>query len=288
MKTRYKIGLLVLMLGVVLTLTACGGGDQTPIFDEPIGTDRGIGWFQAIVGFFAMMVGWTSELAGGHFIVGLIAITLLIRVAGWPIYAKTNNLTTNMSLAQPDMDKLKEKYRGKTDQASQRAMQQEMMQVYKEYGINPLGCLLPLLQMPIFIAMYQTVRRIPITEDYANLNYTFLWFDFQAEPAGFALESWPFVLMALLVGATMFFYQRYAMAKPAILQNKRYRSPQQLQQEKTMKYVSYFMVIMLVAIAYTNLGIAFYWLIGNMLQFLQTYLSRKKMIERVKARKNLT
>ncbi len=287
MKTSHKIGLLVLMFAVVLTLTACGGGEEGPIFEQPIGVDRGVGWFQAIVGFFAMLVGWTSELAGGQFIVGLIAITLLIRLVGWPIYAKTNNLTTNMSLAQPDMEKLKEKYRGKTDQASQRAMQQEMMQIYKEYGVNPLGCLLPLLQMPIFIAMYQTVRRIPITPDYANLDYQFLWFDFQAEPAGFALESWPFALMALLVGVTMFFYQRYAMAKPDILQNKRYRTPQQIQQEKTMKYVSYFMVIMLVAIAYTNLGIAFYWLIGNMLQFLQTYLARKKTIERVKARRNL-
>ena len=249
----------------------------------------GFGWVQWIVNRIADMIFFVSRAAGGYYVVGLIVITIVIRILGWPIYAKSNATTMNMQMAQPELEKLKEKYQGKTDQKSQQMYQQETMRLYKEYGINPLGCLLPLLQMPIFIAMYQTVRRIPLTPKYVGeLDFNFLWFNFTDEPASpfYSPENITFILMALIVGVTMYLYQQYAMKKPEILQNKKYRTPQQIQSEKTMKYMSYFMVFMLVFIAFTNLGIAFYWIIGNLLQFVQTRQSRKQMIERLEKRKN--
>ena len=254
---------------------------------------EGFGWVQTIVGWVAELVYQASRVSGGHYVVGLIAITLLIRIAGWPIYSKSNAVNTNMQMAQPAMEKLKEKYQGKTDQKSQAAMQRETMQIYKEYGVNPLGCLLPFLQMPIFIAMYQTVRRIPYTDRFVSgedaLNFNFLFFDFSAEPISpfYSPENWPFLLMAGIVGITMFFYQKYAMKKPEQLQNKKYKTAQQQQSENTMKYMMYFMTFMLVFIAFTSLGIAFYWVIGNLFQFVQTYLTRKKLIQRLEAKKGL-
>ena len=288
MKNSRKILLLFLVLGVVFVLSGC----NTTHYTQPLDADGGFTWVQWIVRRIADLIYFVSNLAGGYYVIGLLVITVLIRVLGWPIYAKTNNLSANMQIAQPDMEKVKQKYQGKTDQASQRAQQQEMMAVYKEYGINPLGCLLPLLQMPIFIAMYQTVRRIPLTERFDSLNFNFLIFDFKAEPKGSFYDlsefshNWPFLFFAIIVGLTMFFYQRYAMTKPDILQNKKYRTAQQEQSEKTMKYMSYFMVFMLVIIAYTNLGIAFYWIIGNLFQFVQTHINRKQMIQRLEERKS--
>ena len=76
------------------------------------------------------------------------------------------------------------------------------------------------------------------------------------------------------------------MKKPEQLQNKKYRTDQQIQQEKTMKYMTYFMTFMLVFIAFTNLGIAFYWIIGNLFQFFQTYINRKQTIKRLELKKN--
>ena len=248
----------------------------------------GFGWVQWIVAQIAELVFIVSRLTGGYYVVGLIVITVLIRLLGWPIYAKTNATSMNMQLAQPELEKLKQKYLGKTDQKSQQMQQQEMMKIYKEYGINPLGCLLPLLQMPIFIAMYQTVRRIPLTPRYVNeLNFDFLWFNFRDEPVApfYSPENITFLLLAGIVGVTMYLYQMYAMKKPEALQNKKYRTQQQIQSEKTMKYMSYFMVFMLVFIAFTNLGIAFYWIIGNLLQFVQTSQSRKQMLSRLAAQK---
>lgn len=254
---------------------------------------EGFGWVQTIVGWVAELVYQASRLGGGNYFVGLIAITLLIRIAGWPIYSKSNAVSINMQMAQPAIEKLKEKYQGKTDQKSQQAMQREQMQIMKEYGVNPLGCLLPFLQMPIFIAMYQTVRRIPYTDRFVSgddaLNFNFLFFDFSAEPVSpfYSPENWTFLLMAGIVGLTMFFYQRYAMRKPEQLQNKKYKTAQQQQSENTMKYMMYFMTFMLVFIAFTSLGIAFYWVIGNLFQFVQTYITRKKLIQKLEAKKDL-
>ena len=289
MKKPMKIMLLILMLGLVITLAGC----SADVYNQPIGYDGGVGWVQWIVSRIAEAVYAISQFAGGYYVIGLIAITVVIRVVGWPIYSKSTAASANMQIAQPEIARLQEKYAGKKDEASQRAQQQEMMAIYKKYNINPLGCMLPLLQMPIFIAMYQTVRRIPLTESYDNLNYGFLWFNFKDEPTGSLLEvwkigeNWTFYLLAAIVGLTMFYYQRYAMKKPEFLENKKYKTAQQSQSEKTMKYMTYFMTFMLVTIAYTNLGIAFYWVLGNLFQFLQTYVNRKQTIKKHYAEKDI-
>lgn len=284
MKPYRKLFLVIMMLLVVTTLSGC----NTDHYQMAIGEGGGFGWVQWIVARVADLIYLVSDLAGGYYVVGLIVITLLIRILGWPIYSKSTALSTNMQIAQPELEKLKQKYQGKNDPASQRAMQQEMMQIYKEYGINPLGCVLPFLQMPIFIAMYQTVRRIPLTPRFTeDLNFNFLWFSFTDEPVTpwYSLENATFLVLALIVGVTMFGYQKYAMTKPDALQNKKYRTPQQEQSEKTMKYMMYFMTFMLVTIAFTSLGIAFYWIIGNLFQFLQTYINRKQTLARLEAKK---
>ena len=161
-----------------------------------------------------------------------------------------------------------------------------------KYNINPLGCLLPFLQMPIFIAMYQVVRRIPLSvpdevtglmadgaENYSDLDFSFLWIDNLS-------EADPLYILPALVGLIMFFYQQYAMKKPDYMQNKKYDSAKAAQSQKTTKMMSYFMVIMLVSIAVTNAGIALYWIVGNMYQFLQTYINRKQNFKKIQATKN--
>ncbi len=286
-KNWMKLTGLLLVVVLVFVLSGC----DTDHYNEPIEAEGGFNWMQAIVTFIADLIYNVSQLSGGHYIVGLMVITLVIRVLGWPIYSKSTAMSANMQIAQPELEKLKEKYQGKKDEASQRQMQQEMMQVYRKYGINPLGCLLPFLQMPIFIAMYQVVRRMPRVDadaghtGYADLNYEFFFIDFQAAApvmdTGFNLaDHWVNVLMAAIVGTTMFFYQKYAMKRPSYLQNKKYETQQQKQQQQTMRYMMFFMVFMLTMISFTNLGIALYWIVGNLFQFLQTKINRDKMYKK--------
>src|SRR5690606_12677144 len=79
-----------------------------------------------------------------------------------PIYARANDMSMKMAIAQPEMTKLQNKYALKKDPVSQQKMQMEMMAIYKKHKISVLGCLTPILQMPIFLAMFQTVYRITV------------------------------------------------------------------------------------------------------------------------------
>jgi YidC/Oxa1 family membrane protein insertase len=291
MNRNKRVLLLIITLALVVTLTACGGGG-TSMYEQPIGAEGGWGWLQWIIGHIADFTYWISTQLGGQYWAGLIVVTLIVRSAGWPIYAKSNAMTTNMQQAQPELNKIQEKYKGRTDELSQKKQQQETMEVYRKYNINPLGCLLPFLQMPIFIAMYQVVRRLPLSvggdglRDYSDLNFTFLGIDLKAGVDFSVFSSLPFfeavgslfpeIILTILVGALMFGYQKYAQKKPDYLQNKKYESAQAQQTANQMKYMSYFMVFMLVSIAITNNGIALYWVVGNAFQFLQTYINRRQ------------
>jgi len=279
MKKALRIQLLIIVAALLITLTACSS-ESASMYDQAIGAEGGWGFVQWMVEQVAELLFWISNQFGGLYWVGLVIVTLLVRTLGWPIYAKSNQTTANMQLAQPELTKLQEKYKGRNDEVSQRKMQAEQMEIYKKYGINPLGCLLPFLQMPIFIAMYQVVRRVPLsigevvdgvqTADYSSLSYKFLWID------NLGVDD-PYKILPILVGLLMLGYQFYSMRKPEYLQNKKFeKTDQQRSSETTMKMMSYFMVIMLVYIAWNNAGIALYWIIGNSYQFLQTYLNRRQ------------
>ena len=279
-----RIQLLMVTVLLVFALSACSGA--TSMYDQPIGAEGGWGWVQWIVEQTANLTVWISELFGGYYWIGLVVVTLLVRTVGWPIYAKSNQMTVRMQMAQPQLNALQEKYKGRTDEASQRKMQMETMAIYREYKINPLGCLLPFLQMPIFIAMYQVVRRVPLTPLFQaggdrELNFSFLWI----EDLGAAD---PIYILPILVGVIMFFSQRYTMKKPEYMENKKYQNQQtaqQAQSQSTMKIMSYVMVFMLVSIALTNAGIALYWVIGTGYQFLQTYFNRRQNAKMFEANK---
>ncbi len=282
MTKQRRIQLLAVTVILVVLLSSCSGG--TTMYEQPIGVEGGWGWLQWIISHIADFTYWVSQKLGYNYWAGLIVVTLIVRSLGWPIYAKSNAMTMNMQAAQPELNKIQEKYKGRDDEVSQRKMQQETLAVYKKYNINPLGCLLPFLQMPIFIAMYQVVRRMPLSNgiaegarDYSALDYTFFGIDLKSGiiwAEGF-LGVFPEILLPILVGVLMFAYQRYSMKKPDYLQNKKYQTEQAAKSQQQMKYMSYFMVFMLVSIAVTNNGIALYWIVGNAFQFLQTYITRK-------------
>src|SRR6476661_4434824 len=98
--------------------------------------------------------GWTWTLS----IVGLV---LVIRAALIPVFLRQVNAQRRMRLLQPDLQRLQEKYKGKTDPLSRQAMAQEQMALYKHHGTNPFSACLPLLiQMPFFFALFQVLSGI--------------------------------------------------------------------------------------------------------------------------------
>ena len=223
----------------------------------------------------AFIMNFFASLFGNNFAVGILLTTIVVRTLAWPIYAKSNDMSLKMNLAQPDMQKVQQKYATRKDPQSQQMMQMEMMQVYKKHGISVFGCLTPFLQMPIFIAMYGVVRRITIEGGmYADSvsNTNFFGIDLARGNDGIIG-----MVLAGIVGGTMFLLQKISMKKPSYAKNtgRQNLTPQAQQTEQTMKYVSYFMVVMMAFASYSSNALALYWIFGNIYSLGQTLVNRK-------------
>jgi YidC/Oxa1 family membrane protein insertase len=214
------------------------------------------------------------------FAIGILFTTIIVRTIAWPIYARTNDMSIKMALAQPEMAKLQQKYAMRKDPASQQKMQMEMMALYKKHGISILGCFTPLLQMPIFLAMFQTVYRITraggvFTQQVSHT--TIFGLDFLNLASGGWSEPFTYVLAAI-VGITMWLLQKISSKKPSYAKNTgtQVKTEQQLQTERTMKMVSWVMIGMMVLTTMASVNaLGFYWVIGNLYSLGQSMINRK-------------
>ena len=103
----------------------------------------GLGWFLA----------WVYSLIGNYGIT-IIVLTVVIRVILLPLGIKQVRSMQHMQIVQPKIKQLQQKYKG-----NKQRQQEEIMKLYKEYGVNPFsGCWPVLLQFPILIAMYSVLR----------------------------------------------------------------------------------------------------------------------------------
>ena len=75
----------------------------------------------------AFVMNFFATLLGNNFAVGILLTTIVVRTLAWPIYAKSNDMSIKMNLAQPDMQRVQNKYATKKDPQSQQMMQMEMM-----------------------------------------------------------------------------------------------------------------------------------------------------------------
>lgn len=89
-----------------------------------------------------------------NFGVTIIVLTILIRLVLLPLGIRQVRSMQHMQIIQPKVKQLQQKYKG-----NKQRQQEEIMKLYKEYGVNPFsGCWPVLLQFPILIAMYSVVR----------------------------------------------------------------------------------------------------------------------------------
>jgi YidC/Oxa1 family membrane protein insertase len=137
--------------------------------------------------------------------IDIILLTILIKVLFYPLTKKSMASMKKMQDLQPIMAKLKEKYK---DDAQR--LNQETMNLYKTYKINPVsGCLPMLLQIPVFIALY---KGLLVTIELRHAPF-FLWINDLSAPehlwdiavAGYTI---PIRLLPLLMGISMFVQQK--------------------------------------------------------------------------------
>ena len=244
--------------------------------EKPLNVKTATFWnwifLQVPIGYLMALI---SGLFGNSFALGILFTTIIVRTLAWPIYAKTNDMSLKMSVAQPDMQRLERKYAMRKDPESQQRKQMEMMQIYKKHNISMWGCFLPILQMPIFLAMFQVVRRITIPggQFYQSVaNTKFLGTDLAN--GGVVAK----LVFTALVGITMFALQKISQLKPSYAKKipQQQKEGQQAQTEQTMKMVSFMMIFMMIITAYVTPGnaLSFYWIIGNFFSMGQTLFNR--------------
>lgn len=129
-------------------------------------------WDKVFVLPLAQFITLLYNILGSNLGFAIILATAIVRLVLMPLYAKSNKSMAVMQEIQPEMQKIQKKYENKKDQASQAKMQTEMMALYKKYNYNPMvGCLLPFLQMPVFLAFYQAISRHPLIKDAAAAEF---------------------------------------------------------------------------------------------------------------------
>jgi len=207
-----------------------------------------------------------SHILGGSFGWAIIVLTVVIRLAMWPLTRRQLNSTKALQTMQPKIQELQKKY-GK----NQQKLQQEMMRLYKEAGVNPLGCIWPMLiQFPIWIALYQAIIRGLATTPDNLLSLSQHLYPLtvvgQAIPLtgyflGLNLGGTGNILLAIIVGGTMWVQQKMTQA-PAVDQR----------QESTNRMMLLMMPLMFgfLTLLFPS-GLALYWAVSNVVGIVTQY-----------------
>lgn len=263
-----------------------------------------LGWPVSVLSYpFAWLMGSIGKALGDSYFWGIVFTTLIVRTIAWPIYSKQNSTSVKMQLIQPEMERIQRKYSGRRDPESQQRMQQETMKLYKKYKMNPFGCMFTMfLQFPIFMAMYECVKRIQVKQTTTingvvtavkdgafTLHNTKLFNYFEINSAvmnsgasGVQKASTTHdiifgVVLAVLFTAITLISQKLSTKQPSYVKKRprQAQTEQQEQQQKTMKMMNYIMSFMFFFMALSSTALSLYWLIGGIYQLFQSMIGRK-------------
>jgi len=233
------------------------------------------GWFYFITKPMFFLIDWLYR-ALGNFGVAILIVTVLVKLAFFPLANKSYASMAKMKAVQPEMLRIREQYAD--DKVKQ---QQAMMELYKKEKINPMaGCIPVLLQIPVFFALYKVLlvtiemRHAPFfgwikdlsAQDPTNMFNLFGLIPF-TPPSILHLGIWP-----LIMGVTMWVQMKM---------NPEPTDPVQKTMFAWMPVVFTFMLGSFPA------GLVIYWAWNNTLSVLQQYVIMKKMGTKIELWDNL-
>lgn len=222
-------------------------GEKLGIQNLDLAVDFGVLWFLTKPFFFALHY---LGLWIGNMGFAIIALTLVIRMAVFPLTNASYRSFAKMKKVSPQVAELREKHKDKQE------LQQELMKLYQAEGVNPMaGCFPILLQIPIFFALYKTlfvsleIRHAPFIgwiQDLSAPDPTTLFNLFGLipwDPPGFLMiGAWPcFMLIAMLI-------------------QKQLNPPPQDPLQRDM--ATYFPIVMTFILAKFPSGLVVYWAVG--------------------------
>jgi YidC/Oxa1 family membrane protein insertase len=191
--------------------------------------------------------------------IDIILLTILIKIIFYPLSVKSYKSMKEMQKMQPIISKLKEKYKD-----DKQKLNQEMMDLYKKKGINPMGgCLPMIIQIPVFFALYKALsgaielRHAPFMLWINDLSAPEDLFSFSI--AGYSL---PIRILPLVMGVTQ------------VIQQKMTPTSADPIQEKMMLFMPIFFTFLFWGFPS---GLVLYWLVNNVISIAQQYYINKKV-----------
>ncbi|MGN0135318.1 membrane protein insertase YidC [Anaerotignum sp.] len=114
-----------------------------------------------------------SSTSAGSLGLAIIIFTLIVKLILFPLMVKQQKSSFKMQQLQPELQKIRKKYEGKTDQMSQQRMAFEMQELQKNSGVSMMGgCLPMLIQLPILYALFYLFQNAYVYVDVIGANYT--------------------------------------------------------------------------------------------------------------------
>ncbi|QTX03207.1 preprotein translocase subunit [Candidatus Phytoplasma luffae] len=240
----------------------------------------------SVLSFFSSIFSSGSGYFFGNFGLGITLTTILIRTLLWPIYTKSNFLSTSMNTMKPEIDKIKSKYVLKKDKESLQKMQMEIAKVYKKHNLSVFSFFIPFLQMPIFIAMFRALARFSVSggifeyEKYTEKKFLGL-INFNFYDSGWNLDTVIRIFLSLIVGSSMLYLNKLN-AKKNLDSNKNVKildeeeKLKKKNQDLTIKIVGYVMIFFMVLTSFKNTSLSLYWVVGNIYTIFQININLKK------------
>ncbi len=266
------------ILLIVMSLTGCTSGNNTVPLNG-YGAGGSIRDYLLIYPM-AYIAYYTATLFGGYLVVGIFFLTIIVRAFGWPIYAGNIDMEVKQLKAKPELDQLNLKYANRLDQESQREKMMEQMAINKKYGINPLkSCIALPLQLVLFSAMFEVLRRLPLEGGTLSLTNTNL---FGISLAGSVMDG--DIPTRVLCGVLAVFTALTTLLQLKISQKRNQRksldepmNPMAEQMAMVMKIMFITQPLMIGWFAASNGAMGFYYLVGNTFTLLQTiYINKKR------------
>jgi YidC/Oxa1 family membrane protein insertase len=207
---------------------------------------------QFLLNFMNLIHGWVRNYG-----VAIVLLTAVVKGVLWPLQNKANKSMRKMSALAPKMQELKEKHKDDPTR-----MNQEVMKLYKEHGVNPVGgCLPMMIQIPIFFGLFSMLGQA------AELrNASFLWVRDLSQPdtiAHLPALGWPINILPLIMGATNLWLMRMTPKTG----------------DSTQQKVMMFMPLIFLFFCYNfAAALALYYTTQNLFTILQLYQNRKEPI----------
>ncbi|SUT99558.1 putative inner membrane protein translocase component YidC [Actinobacillus lignieresii] len=202
--------------------------------------DYGWAWFIAKP-LFALLTFIQSIVTNWG--LAIIGVTIVVKTILYPLTKAQYTSMARMRMLQPKIQEMRERFGD-----DRQRMSQEMMKLYKEEKVNPMGGCLPILiQMPIFIALYWTFMEA------VELRHApfFGWIqDLSAQD--------PYYILPLLMGASMFLLQKM--------------SPSPVTDPVQQKVMTFMPVMFTVFFLWFPSGLVLYWLTSNIITIVQQWL----------------